>query len=205
MYKEPHLTVYKKSNFLFIGLLTLVFATQCKTKSSSENTNPKSNSLQTKNIEATKFDTITEQLHNHSELMTEDLVEMNIIDTNITNTLGETGYCDTTIQLNDSVFYSIISLNDKAGVCTYFYITSMNIKSKMIITSKYLHTDCDVDYSQNSYKLYDHKIISTDKIQLTKTTIFQKKNRISTDEEENIDHKQTQKSYFAISQTGQIS
>jgi len=198
------LTLYKKSKIPFIGLLTLLLAMQCKTKSSSLNTNSNSISPEIKHAGETKFDTINQQLHNYSELMTEDLVEMNIIDTTITNTLGETAYCDTTIQLNDSIFYSIISLNDEAGVCTYFYIASINSKNKKVITSKYLHANCDVDYSQDSYELYDHKIISNNKIQLTKTTIFQKKHRASADEEENIDHKQTEKSYFTISQTGKI-
>jgi len=49
------------------------------------------------------------------------------------------------------------------------------------------------------------KIISKDKILLARTTVFQKKNRKSGDDEEAIDHKQVQNSYFIISPAGKIS
>jgi hypothetical protein len=196
--------VTTKSKLLFIGLLTLVFVTQCKTKSTTDKTNQKASLAQTKNVSATLFDTINELLHSRSELITEDLIKMKVIDTSITSGLSETCYCDTTIQLNDSIYYSIISANDEAGICTYFYVATVNEKSKNVVTSKYLHPDCDVDYSFDIYELYDHKIISQDKIQITKTTIFQKKDSTSANEEENIDHKQTRKNFITISETGQI-
>jgi hypothetical protein len=196
--------VTTKSKLLFIGLLTLVFVTQCKTKSTTDKTNQKASLAQTKNVSATLFDTINELLHSRSELITEDLIKMKVIDTSITSGLSETCYCDTTIQLNDSIYYSIISANDEAGICTYFYVATVNEKSKNVVTSKYLHPDCDVDYSFDIYELYDHKIISQDKIQITKTTIFQKKNSTSANEDQNIDHKQTRKNFITISETGQI-
>jgi len=78
-------------------------------------------------------------------------------------------------------------------------------KSKQIINSKYLHSDCDIDYSWDSYDLYDDEIISPNKIHLIRTTIFQKKERKSSNEDENIDHKKIQHNYFLISPVGQIS
>ena len=153
----------------------------------------------------TKFDTISEQLNSKSELMTKDLVVLKIVDTTLTTQLSETCYCDTTIELSDSIYYSVISVNDEAGLCTYFFVASLDKKNKNVIASNYLYPDCDVDYSLDTYNLYDHTIVSKDKVLVTKTTVFQKKNRSSPDEEQNIDYKRIEKSYFVIGKTGQIS
>ena len=196
-------TIFK---LLFIGLLVPILAAQCKTKTSSGETNTDTTTTQvSKNLAATKFDTVSEQLSSKSELMTEDLIALKMIDTTLTTRLSETCYCDTTVQLNDSIYYSVISVGDQAGVCSYVFLSGMDQKSKRVISSKYLHPDCDVDYSWDTYDLFDHSIISKDKIQLTKTTVFQKKNRTSPNEEENIDHKQEEKSFITISPSGQIN
>lgn len=137
--------------------------------------------------------------------MTKDLIALKIIDTTFTTQLGETSYCDTTLTLNDSIYYSILSVGDRAGICSYIFLASLDKKSKEVIGSKYLHPDCDVDYSSDTYELCEYSIVSRDKIQLTETTIFQKRNRTSPNEEENIDHKLEQKSFIAISQAGQIN
>ena len=199
-YRQPRLTMRKIFKLVFIGLVTFILA-QCKTKTSADNTNKQS----PKNLTATKFDTVSEQLSSKSELMTKDLIALKMIDTTVSTHLSETSYCDTTVQLNDSIYYSIINVSDQAGVCSYVYLVSVNKTGKKVIDSKFLHPDCDVDYSWDSYELYDHSIISEDQIQLTKTTVFQKKNRTSSDEEENVDRKQTQKNLITISQTGQIN
>jgi hypothetical protein len=191
---------------LVFGLFTLVIATQCKTKSSSDNGNTTtSNKSSQQELATPRSDTITEQFIAGHELMTQDLVQLKIIDTSVTTPLSETCYCDTTVQLNDSIFYSVVSVNDEAGLCTYFFVASLNKKNGKVIASKYLHPDCDVDYSMDTYELHEHAIVSKDKIEVINTTIFQKKNRTSTDEEQNIDHKQKQKNFLTISPTGQIT
>jgi hypothetical protein len=196
-------TIFK---LLFIGLLVPILAAQCKTKTSSGETNTDTTTTQvSRNLAATKFDTVSQQLSSKSELMTENLIALKMIDTALTTRLSETCYCDTTVQLNDSIYYSVISVGDQAGVCSYVFLSSMDQKSKRVISSKYLHPDCDVDYSWDTYELFDHSIISKDKIQLTKTTVFQKKNRTSPNEEENIDHEQEEKSFIRISPSGQIN
>lgn len=190
---------------LFWGLLTSVLIVQCQTNSTSSKINTDTTRIQAeKNPTAAEYDTVGELLNCRYELMTEDLVAMKIIDTTLTTQLSETCYCDSTVQLNDSVYYSIISVGDQAGICSYIFLASMDKKSNKVIASKYLYPDCDTDYSRDVYELYEHSIISKDKILLTKSTIFQKKNRTSLDEEENIDHKQIQKSFFTISQSGQL-
>jgi len=194
-----------KYKFLFFGLLTLLLVARCRTKSNSDKSIKNKNTNQTKAFKAKKLDSIIEQLNNHSELTKDDLLEIKVFDSTQANSLSETGYCDTTIQINDSIFYSIININDNVGLCLQYYISTFNNKSKKLITSKYLYADCDVDFASDTYEVYNHKIISNDKIQLTKTTVFQKKNRTSPDEEENIDHEQTEKSYLLISQNGQIN
>ena len=195
-----------KSTFLFFGLVILILVTQCKTNSSSDQAKNDTTPIQpSKNLAATKFDTVNEQLNSKSELMTQDLVELKIIDTSVTTQLSETCYCDTTVQLNDSIYYSVIIANDEAGVCTYFFVAGLNTKKRTVTASKFLYPDCDIDYSWDTYELYEHAIVSKEKIQVTKTTVFQKKNRTSPGEERNIDHKQTQKTYISITQSGKIS
>ena len=191
--------VFCKIRFFVLGLLVLTVAPRCKTDSSSKKITQATKSVQpVSNNEAADFEI-------GREYMTVDLVKMKIIDTTVTTELGEACYCDTTLQLNDSVSYSIISANDEPGVCTYFFLASMNKKAKKVIASTFLCPDCDVDYSSDIYDLYEHKIVSQEKLQVTKTTIFQKKKRTSTDEDKNIDHKHTQYRYITISQTGQIT
>ena len=194
-----------KYKFLFFGLLTLLLVAQCRTKSNADKSIRNKNTIQTKGLKAIKFDSITERLNNRSELTKDDLLEIKVLDSTQAYSLSESGYCDTTLQINDSIFYSIININDNVGLCLHYYISTFNNKSKKLITSKYLYADCDVDFAVDAYEVYDYKIISQDKIQLTKTTVFQKKNRTSPDEEENIDHEQTVKSYLLISQKGQIN
>lgn len=196
-------TIYK---FSFIAVFTSIFTTQCNTKTPSGNTNTVTTNTESSiNLNATKFDAISKQLSNKSELMTKDLIALKIIDTMLTTQLCETCYCDTTVQLNDSIYYSVISVNDQAGVCSHIFLASMNRKNKKVTGSIYLHPNCDVDYSLDTYELYDHSIVSVNKIQSTRTIVFQKKNRTSSNEEENIDHKQEQKSFIIISPSGQIN
>jgi hypothetical protein len=198
-------SVHKYENSFF-GILALVIATQCKTKSPNDNGNTTTSSKPSrKELTTPSSDTITKQFFAGHELMTQDLVQLKIIDTSLTTPLNEACYCDTTVQLNDNIFYSIVSVNDEAGVCTYFFVTSLNKKSGKIVASKYLHSACDVDYSWNTYELRSHTVISNNKIQVIKTTVFQKKNRTSPNEEENIDHKKEQKIFITISEFGQIS
>lgn len=194
-----------KYKFLFFGLLALLLVAQCRTKPNAEKSIQNKNTIQTKGFKATKFDSITERLNNRSELTKDDLLEIKLLDSSRVNSFGETGYCNTTIQINDNIFYSIISINDNVGLCSYYYILTFNNKTKKLITEKYLYADCDVDFAADTYEGYNYKIISKDKIQVTKTTTFQKKNRTSPDEEENIDHEETVKSYLLITQKGQIN
>ncbi|MBI5370831.1 MAG: hypothetical protein HZA79_02265 [Sphingobacteriales bacterium] len=189
---------------LVFGLLALVIVTQCNTKPSSDKGTTTAAKSSQNNLAVTQFDTISEQFITGYELMTHDLVELKIIDSSVTSQLSETCYCDTTIRLNDSISYSIISVNDEAGLCTYFFVTSLNNKNGKVIASKYLHSDCDADYSLDTHELHEHLIISKNKIEVSNTTIFQKKNKTSPGQKQNIDRKQTQKSLITISQTGQI-
>lgn len=175
-----------------LGLLTLIFAAQCNTKSSYDKANgPIKQSM--KNSVTTGAGTITEQFITGHELVTQYLVQLGVIDTSGTGRLSEMSYCDTTLQLNDSVSYSIISANDEAGICTYFVVASYDNQNGKLIASKFLHADCDVDYSKGTYALNEHSIISKDKIEVITTIVVQKKNRTSANEEENIGEKQRQK------------
>jgi len=150
------------------------------------------------------IDTVLEHLKPGVELLKTHLVAINALDSNQANPLSETGYCDTTVYLNDSIIYSIISMNDQAGICSFLYVTTINKQSKKVIESILLHTDCDVDFSQDNYTLYSHNIDSNHQIQLTRTEVFQKEKRTSNNEDENIDHVEKFTSFYVISSDGKI-
>ena len=114
-------------------------------------------------------------------------------------------YCDTTVQLSNDIFYSIISLSDTFGVCSYYFILTIDEKRKIAIASEFLEPACDIDFSVDSYKLYDHFVVSKDSILLRETTIYQKNNRTSNNEEENIERKEIKDQYLIVKQTGKIS
>ena len=118
---------------LLFGLFTFTFAVKCKTHNSPDKSVADTTKLHISNISvATKFDIVNEQLNSKSELMTGDLIALKIIDKTLTTQLGEACYCDTTVHLNDSVYYSVISANDEAGLCTYFFVASLNKKFTLL-------------------------------------------------------------------------
>jgi len=177
---------------------------QCQPKPNSDNTAQAPTAPTAEITPAISFDSIVQVFKDQYVLTNEEILELKIIDTTYSyNT--EVSLRDTTIQLNDSIFYSVISLYDKQNLCSFKFIVTIDEKNKKAIASQYLQPDCDVDFSRDSYELYNHKVISSNRIQLTKTTVFQKKDRTSLNEQENIDHKEVQNSFVGISQAGQIS
>lgn len=198
--------MYTKSQLLLFALISLLILGHCKIKTTADKDTqvPVISTISiTKTDSLTGFDKIIQQLKTERELIREDIIALNI-DTFYSHNSGETSYCESTVQLNDSIFYSIIALPDQAGVCSHTFIVTINEKKRQAITSRYLEPDCDVDYSWDSYDLYEHKKISKDTLQLIKTAIFQKKNRVFSNEDENIDHKKIQKYWFIILPTGEI-
>lgn len=194
------MSLVKKSRMNTSGkiiLLVMVFTTitiSCNTKSPSDVANtPKA------------VHPITKQFLPGNELITQDVAPLRIIDTSGLGPLSKISHCDTTIQLNDTVSYSIISANDEAGICSYFIVASFNSQKGKFIATKFLHADCDIDYSRVSYELNEHKIVSKDKIEVTTTVVIQKKDRTSANEEENIAEKHLQKKFFTISEDGGIT
>lgn len=185
--------------------LSLISTMACHTKLSDKENHSLPTNQPSKNTALTKYDTVLQQLGTRSEIKTQDLVDLGMIDTSVVSQFEKNCNSDTTVQVNDSIYYSIIRTSDKDGICSYFFLTSINRKRQEVVASQYLHPDCDVDFSSDTYQLYEHFIASKDEIEVIHTTIFQKKNRVSADEEQNIDRKQTKKGLITISQTGQIN
>jgi hypothetical protein len=187
-----------KQKWKYLGIILLLAIASCDSKKGEATS-------QSNTISVTAFDSLIFDLKDLRELMTSELVENKLIDTaEIISGVGETAYPGSTVQLNDSIFYSIITINDKMGICSYYFVLSINEKSKTSIASVYLHSGCDVDFSSDSYDLYEHENISKDTIKVSKRTIFQKKNRTSSNEDENIDHEKIERSYFVVSAHGKI-
>ncbi len=153
---------------------------------------------------ALSIDSTISLLKNKSSIPIEKIRELNSIDPFYSHGSKGTVYCDTTVQLTTDLFYSILSLPDTLGVCSYYFLITVDEKKKKAIASQYLEPNCDIDFSSDSYQLYDHFVISRDSIMVRETTIYQKENKTSDDEEENIDHKAVENHYFFIKPTGEI-
>jgi hypothetical protein len=92
------------SRLLFLGLLTAIAVAGCKTNTTSGKANSALANLETAgNLAAATFDTLYDQLNGRAELMTGELVAMRLIDPTVAARLSESCYCDTTLQLNDSI------------------------------------------------------------------------------------------------------
>lgn len=191
-------TVRLKSTYILFGLLISFMFGQCQTKSSADK------QVSLSNNKALRIDSTITLLKSNGTISIDNIRELNIVDT--VYSYGSKGdvYCDTTVQLTNAIFYSIISLPDTFGVCSYYFVLTMDEQKKSAIASKLIEPACDIDFSADSYRLYDYFVISKDSILLRETTIYQKKNRTSTDEEENIDHKEIKDQYLFIKQTGEI-
>jgi hypothetical protein len=186
-----------KRQWCYLSIIVLSIIVSCNSNKEQHN------SLSDPSPESV-FDSLIIDIKDLKELITSELIENKLLDTTDFFSVSETAYPDTIIQLNDSIFYSIISINDKLGVCTYLFAASINEKSKRAVASTYLHSDCDIDLSQESYDLYDHENISKDSIKVIKTITFQKEKRTSINEDENIDHKEIEESYLIISPNGKM-
>lgn len=131
-------------------------------------------------------------IKNCEELSYSDLLRLKWTDSAFSFSQKERVYCDTSVSINDSIGYAIISLTDNHKICAHYYILLLNYKSSNLISSQYLRMDCDIDFSQKEYSLYTHKFISQDSILVCENMIVQKK-RKKPDEEQNIKKIKTKK------------
>jgi hypothetical protein len=153
--------------------------------------------------ESGSLDSVIFKLKACQELSPKEILLLNTIDTNYSYSTNG-AFCDTIVQINDSIFYSVISLSDTSGICSFYFIVTIDEKNKKAVDSRYFQPGCDVDYASDSYELYDYKIVAEDSIRSTKTIVYQKENRCSPDESENIEREETKDTYFVISPEGKI-
>lgn len=196
---------YTAASWLLPGLVLLCLL-QCRSKTTADPHAPLSSTaapLPVKNV-LTGFDSVVQQLKNQNGLVTRDILSLHVIDTTYPCLPDGITHCDTTVQLNDSIFYSVISLPDQARVCSYIFVVTIDEKNKKAVAGRYLHSDCDIDFGREEYTLYHHQVYSGGRIGVFCTTIFQKKNRQPGDEEKNIDHKETSQNMLTILPSGKI-
>lgn len=184
-----------RAAYILFGLLINSLFGQCQTKSIAEKISNK----------AARFDSTIILLKNNGTLSIDNIRELNIVDTAYSYASKGDVHCDTTVQLTNDIFYSIISLPDTFGVCSYYFVLTVDEKKKKAIASKLLESACDIDFSNESYSLYNHIVVSKFCILLRETIVWQKKNKSSVDEEENINSKEIKDQYLFIKQTGEIS
>jgi peptidylamidoglycolate lyase len=139
------------------------------------------------------------------DLKVSELIARKIVDTSYTAELGEGVYRDKTVRLNDSIYYTVFSVSDKRGVCSFVFVATLSTKRKNAIATRLLHPDCNVDLSWEEYDTYEHAFVSQNKIEIITTTTFQKRDSITHEVIEETDHEAIQKRYVTISPTGKIS
>jgi len=132
-----------------------------------------------------------------------NLIQLNIIDSTYVVD-SRTLYCDTAVQLNADIFYSIVSLGDTSGICSNLFVITIDEKNKKAIASKYLQPECDVDCTLDNYTIYEYLVISTNTVHLTETTVNQNQVKVSKGQLKNNKQKEIKESYVTIDNTGQI-
>jgi hypothetical protein len=170
---------------LFFFFLTgaVILAQSCRTKTTTA-----------------AFDTLVQRLVVDSPLSKKDVVKLIKASP---GGIGEGSIRDSLIQLNDSVLYTILIVPDTFAICSNDFIVAINKNSKKI-TDKFLYSDCDVDYSSDMYITYENEVIAKDSVLVTKLDIYQKKNRMSEGDDDDIDHTDTTNTYYIVSPSGQI-
>jgi hypothetical protein len=187
--------MYSRLKSSLVNVLIWICFVACNSTSESPTITVKSNS---------RFDSVIHFLRSKDDLKKEDLLVLNIIDTNYLYPAGETSYIVTTRRLNDSISWSIIELNDTLGICGYPFIVTINEYAGKAVDSYRLGSNCNIDFSMDIYDLSEYSVTNDSAVKIIETTIFQKKNRTSSDDEENIDRKETKESYIAILPNGKI-
>ena len=187
-----------KKAYFFVAVLSSLLLARCQSKEEKKAAIPSKDSI------ATRMENDSTQLINDSEMLTIDLINAGVIDTNRTPELGETAYADTIIHLNDSVYYAIVHVGDKAGVCSILFITTISKPAQRVIESRYLYPDCDIDFSADTYDYIGHRIVAPNNIVLTRTTVYQKKDRKPGDESANIERQEQKHTYLIVSAKGEL-
>lgn len=147
---------------------------------------------------------IVRLLAGQKEITREDLISLHVLPPEYTVGMKSFVYYDTTVFLNNSLFYSIISLGDSAGICSHFFIVTADREKEKAITAAYLMPDCDSDLSRENETRYEYKVLSKDtvlrkEILITRDTAEKQGNR---EETEKI--KEVAASYFIIQPSGEI-
>src|SRR5436190_14224802 len=106
-----------------------------------------------------RLDTIIQLLKNQESISFQDFIYLNLNSPNYTSVNNDSVDCDTTIQLNKNIFYSIIGLQSMGpGICYDYLIVSVNSEKKQIVAWKLLMSDCDADLTKDVFTAYDFMI-----------------------------------------------
>jgi hypothetical protein len=191
--------IYNLRKLILILVPTALFLfSSCASKSKPPEPAPQ------KENQLSSIDTIFLLLKNRKEITKEQLLSLHIIDSTYSLRASDFNYCDTTVQLNENIFYTILNVSDSVGVCSQGFIITFDERNKEAIRSAPLTKECDVDFAMDRYDLESYKVKAKDSIKWTRTTIHQKKNRTSDDEEENIESEDLSTKYITISPEGYI-
>jgi hypothetical protein len=194
-------TLLQKYAWLAFLLLPLLLFAHCKTET-------KTGEPVTGTVAMAKLDPMLEALLREDFVATNDLEALHITDTQCLfymHAARDSALCTKTVRLNDNIFYSIISLADTVGVCSHSLLVTVHQKEKKALASRYLHPDCNVDFSWDRYSIYNHDIASANTVWVLKENYYKIEDSTTNIEDEKFRIGGTDTTHFIISPAGQIS
>jgi hypothetical protein len=194
-------TLLQKYAWLAFLLLTLLLFEHCKTET-------KTGEPVTGPVAMAKLDSIMAALFLEDFVATNDLEALHITDTQCLFYMDgarDSALCTKTVRLNDNIIYSIISLADTVGVCSHSLLVTVDQKEKKAVASRYLHPDCNVDFSWDRYSIYNHDIASANTVWVLKENYYKIADSTTDMEDEKFRVGGTDTTHFIISPAGQIS
>ncbi|MEP7228707.1 MAG: hypothetical protein ABI691_00565 [Ginsengibacter sp.] len=152
-------------------------------------------------------DSIFNKFKAHDIITHEELALSRIVDFAYLAQSENDANCDTSVSLNDSISWLMISLDNSSTKCINHFLVTLNSNIKSSISNTHLYSDCGVAISADYYKIYRYEIASNNHVLLRAKTMHRLVHRQNFDEQSgNITKTLSNKNIsFWIKPNGEIS
>ncbi len=128
-------------------------------------------------------DSIFNKLKTHNIITHEELASSGIVDFAYIAQSENDANCDTSVSLNDSISWLVISLDNSSTKCINHFLVTLNSNTKSSISNTHLYSDCGVAISADYYKIYRYEIASNNHVLLREKTMHRLVHRQNFDEQ----------------------